>query len=239
MHRVQKNNKRVPQKVLIYVEGRNTEPSYFELLKNTTVDIIPIKVVPGTGIGSCVQFINKIYGEYNSLSKKDKSKYKQIWAVFDCDGHPDFELAIKKAVELGFKVAFSNMCIEYWFMLHFYDHNGDSIPIKNNSHSQAQIEEINRYIKKYNKGKSPQDQIGEYNIDSKKVEEDFFELMLAIDPVTNNRRIVDAYQRAKRIHASKKNNGAEYRESVTTMYDLLAQIGVIKDDDNGIIMNIC
>ena len=85
----------------------------------------------------------------------------------------------------------------------------------------------------------PQDQIGEYNIGSKKVEEDFFELMLAIDPVTNNRRIVDAYQRAKRIHASKKNNGAEYIESVTTMYDLLAQIGVIKDDDNGIIMNIC
>lgn len=238
MPQIQKSKKKVPQKVLIYVEGRNTEPSYFELLKNTTVDIVPIKVVPGNGIGSCIQFVDKIQGEYNSLPKKNKCKYKQTWAVFDCDGHPEFESAVKKAIKLGFKVAFSNMCIEYWFMLHFYNHNGAPIPLRNNSHSQAQIEEINRYIKKYNKGKLPQDQINEYNIDSKKVEEDFFELMMAIDPVTNNRRIVDAYQRAKKIHTYKRQKGAEYRESVTTMYDLLAQIGVIKDDGKNIIMNI-
>lgn len=239
MPQKQKSEKKVPQKVLIYVEGRNTEPSYFELLKSTKVNIVPIKVVPGNGIGSCAQFIDKIHGEYNSLPRKDKNKYKQKWAVFDCDGHPDFELAIKRAIELGFKVAFSNMCIEYWFMLHFYDHDGSPIPIRNNSHSQAQIEEINRYIKKYNKGKSSQDQVKEYDINSKMVEEDFFELMMAIDPITNNRRIVDAYKRAKDIHAFKKNNGAEFRESVTTIYDLLAQIGVIKDDGKSVTMNIC
>lgn len=39
--------------------------------------------------------------------------------IFDYDGHDDFWDAIKFARKNGFQVAFSSMCIEYWFVLHF------------------------------------------------------------------------------------------------------------------------
>ena len=38
-------------KVILYCEGRNTEPSYFELLKRNNCKVVPV-VVPGHGIGS-------------------------------------------------------------------------------------------------------------------------------------------------------------------------------------------
>lgn len=57
--------------------------------------------------------------------------------------------------------------------------------------------------------------------------------MLAVDPQTHNRRILDAYDRAKAIHTKKKVNGAEFCESVTTMYEFLKEIGVVKENDDG------
>lgn len=220
-----KPNSRFPQKIILYVEGRNTEPSYFDLLKRSNCTTIPV-TVRGHGVGLCVDFVDEANGKYNSLSKKDKSKYKQKWIVFDCDGHDDFSDAIKKAKEYGFRVAFSNMCVEYWFMLHFYDHDGAPIPMSGDSHSQAQIDEINRFIKRYNREKGANVKL--YDSDSKKVEDDLFDLMLAIDPITHHRRIEDACHRAEIIHQGKKEIGAEYRESVTTMYELMVELGVVR-----------
>ena len=84
-------------------------------------------------------------------SKEEKEKYSGKWMIFDYDGHDDFWDAIKFARKNGFQVAFSSMCIEYWFVLHFENHDGNPIPIKEGSHSKAQIEMINKYIGQYNK----------------------------------------------------------------------------------------
>jgi len=43
----------------------------------------------------------------------------------------------------------------------------------------------------------------------------------------NKERLVDAYNRAKAIHEAKKSIGAEFTESVTTMYELMKELGVI------------
>lgn len=228
-------NTKKPQKILLYVEGRNTEPSYFELLKRSNCKVIPV-TVPGQGIGACVDFVNTAKKNHDSLSKDKRGKYKQIWIVFDCDGHKDFSDGVKLARELGFRVAFSNMCIEYWFMLHFYDHDGSPLPLKGNSHSKAQIDEINKFIAQYNKCKNANVKL--YDSESKKVEEDFFDLMLAIDPITHNHRIVDACQRAMKIHLAKKRNGSEFSESATTMYELMEELGTVrKDKDDKFILN--
>jgi len=48
----------------------------------------------------------------------------------------------------------------------------------------------------------------------------------AIHPETHNQRLVDAYNRAKAIHEAKKSIGAEFTESVTTMYELMKELGV-------------
>ena len=45
--------------------------------------------------------------------------------------------------------------------------------------------------------------------------------MMAIHPETHNQRLLDAYNRAKIIHETKRNQGAEFAESVTTMYELI------------------
>lgn len=218
-------NTKKPQKILLYVEGRNTEPSYFDLLKRSNCTTIPV-TVPGHGIGSCVKFVEEVNAKYNRLSKSDREKYEQKWMVFDCDGHEDFADGVRLARNLGFRVIFSNMCIEYWFMLHFCNHSGEAIPLKNNSHSQSQIDEINRFIKNYNRNKNANIKL--YDCDSKLIEEDFFDLMLAIDSVTHQRRVIDACERAENIHLNKKRVGAEFRESVTNMYELMIELGVVR-----------
>lgn len=222
-----------PQKIIVFVEGRNTELSYIDLLKKSNLSVVPV-VKRGHGIGSCVEFVNDSNKAYNSLPSKTRNKYTQKWLMFDYDGHDDFSKAIKEARTLGFEIAFSSMCIEYWFLLHFQNHDGDSIPCKNNSHSYAQIEILNKHIKKYNSAlDANKPRVKLYDSGSKNVEEDLFELMLAIDPVTRNRRIEDACTRSCNIHRGKCQNGAEFEESVTTMYQFLKTIGFVKQDRNG------
>lgn len=119
------------------------------------------------------------------------------------------------------------MCIEYWFVLHFYNLDGQPIPMKNDSHSQAQIYLVNRAIELYNKNAPVK--VKPYDNESKTVEEDFFDLMMAIHPETHNQRLLDAYNRSKTIHETKRNQGAEFAESVTTMYELMKEIGVVKE----------
>ena len=232
---IQRRNRdtRQARRIILFVEGRNTEPSYFDLLKRSNCTTIPV-TVPGHGIASCVDFVEEVNVKFNRSPEKIRAKYAQKWMVFDCDGHEDFSAAIRKAKEYGFRVVFSNMCIEYWFMLHFYNHSGEAIPLKGNSHSQAQIDEINRFIKSYNKKNNADVKL--YDCDGKLIEEDFFDLMLAIDPTTHQRRIEDACERAENIHLSKKHIGAEFRESVTNMYELMIELGVVKkiEQENGI-----
>ena len=218
------------QRIILYCEGRNTEPSYFELLRRSNCKVVPV-IVPGHGIGSCMEFVEEVNKKYNSLDKAQREKYSQKWLVYDCDGHEDFAESVKRARAYGFRVAFSNMCIEYWFALHFYPLDGSAIPMRGDSHSQAQIDMINRAIELYNK--TAQVKVQPYDIGSKRVEEDFFDLMLAIHPQTHRKRLLDAYQRAKTIHKCKKVQGAETRESVTTLYELMKELRVVVEKEDG------
>lgn len=218
---------------ILYVEGRNTEKSYLDLLKKANCRVIPV-TKRGHGISKCVDFVNDSDKAWKSLPKEEKKKFDKRWLVFDADGRDDFDAGIKLARKKKFGVAFSNMCIEYWFMLHFYNHDGSEIPLIGDSHSAAQIKKINDFIKKYNKkAESP---VAEYDAGSKKVEEDFFDLMMAIDPVSNKSRVVSAFERAKIIHENKIAIGAEFHESVTTIYELLLELGVIEKKKDGYVL---
>lgn len=239
-HKDRKNKfKRVTGKIksqrqfILFVEGKNTEKSYFDLLKKANCKVIPV-TKRGHGISSCVDFVNDSDKTWKSLPKDEKDKYDKRWLVFDADGRPDFEAGIKLAKKKSFGVAFSNMCIEYWFLHHFYDHNGSAIPMIGASHSAAQIQKINDFIKMYNKKNNSS--FSEYDSKSKNVEEDFFDLLMANDPKSNKSRIVLASERAQLIHEKKKNNGCEMRESVTTMYELLIELGVIEKKNNGFVL---
>ena len=218
------------QKFILYVEGRNTEPSYFDLLRRSNCKVIPVTVA-GHGIGSCLSFVEEADKRFRALPSREREKYSQRWLVYDCDGHPDFADSIRLARSCGFRVAFSNMCIEYWFALHFHDHDGSPVPLKGDSHSQAQIDMINRAVELYNK--KAEMKVAPYDSTGKVVTEDLFDLLMAVNPVTKRQRILDAYARAKAIHQTKCCKGSEWCESVTTMYELMRELGVVTEAPDG------
>ena len=215
----------VIREYIVFCEGRNTEKSYLDLLKRSNCKIKPVPR-KGRGFSQCVDFVNDSEKAWKCMPREERKKYSKRWLIFDDDGRPDFAAGIKLARQKGFGVAFSSMCIEYWFLLHFENHNGAAIPMIGSSHSEAQIQKINNHITAYNKKTGLNIKL--YNSGSKIVEEDFFELMLAVDPITHKRRIVKAFELAKQMHEAKKANGAEFQESVTTIYELLSALGVIE-----------
>ena len=64
------------KKIILYVEGRNTEYSYLKQLKRANCKVEPVPV-RGNGIGNCMDFVNTSIGKFNSLPKKEKEKYSK------------------------------------------------------------------------------------------------------------------------------------------------------------------
>jgi len=54
-------------------------------------------------------------------AKKERNPYDSIWLFFDNDNWPQLEEAFRIIESEGFCVAYSSICIEHWFILHFED----------------------------------------------------------------------------------------------------------------------
>lgn len=110
-----------PANYLIICEGKQTEPNYFNGLKQAInkkygdkVDVmIPSIDIKGTGMNTtslvnytkrAVNYANKVYG--------------QVWVVFDKDEYSDeqFNSAIRNC---DYNVAWSNPNFELWILSHF------------------------------------------------------------------------------------------------------------------------
>ncbi|MBI1184284.1 hypothetical protein GC194_08425 [bacterium] len=52
-------------------------------------------------------------------AKKERNSYDAVWLFFDHDNWPQLEAAFKIVNTEGFCIAYSAMCIEHWFILHF------------------------------------------------------------------------------------------------------------------------
>lgn len=177
---------------LIVCEGKNTEPSYFKQFRLKTATI---KVV-GEGYNT-VSLVERA----ETLSKK--GSYDQIWCVFDKDDFNDFNNAIQKAANLGFKTAWSNQAFEYWLLLHFENHQGGGID------RNDYYDKINTYLRAWGII---------YDKDSKIITEAIFNILQE----TQNQAIV----RAKRnliFHQEVENTPAQ-SESCTLVFQLVEEI---------------
>lgn len=122
--RIDRKIKIKPEYHLIVTEGTDTEPQYFQTIK----DIINQQY--------CGKIQLDIYGEGdNTLSLFDKAKrrvgenpngYKHVWVIYDTDDFPADH--INRTAELcgqnttadtQYHAVWSNQCIELWFLLHF------------------------------------------------------------------------------------------------------------------------
>lgn len=182
--------------ILIVCEGENTEVDYFKHFRSPNVTIIPI------GIGmSTTKLVKEVEKHCKEMEKRKKIKFDEIWVVFDKDDNADFEEAIRLAESKKYKVAYSNQAFEYWFVLHFQDHQGGAMP------RSAYAGIINEYLQK---------QDAYYDAKSKHVSDAMFEIMDKSSQV--------AYDRACKLYALKKKNNQETQESVTTVHRLIKSI---------------
>ncbi len=187
--------------ILIVCEGVNTEPSYFNQFRLSSATIKAL------GKGS-----NTI-GVVKHAEKLAKTGiYDEVWVVFDKDSNPDqnFNNAIKMAAKLGFFVAYSNQAFEYWFILHFNDHQGGKMD-RSQYHGM-----INQYIGPFG---ATYDGKG-----NKRISPEFFALLNEVDPITKNPRVNLAINRAKEIYRKLSHKKPSEEESSTTVFKLVEKI---------------
>ena len=183
--------------MLIVCEGKNTEVDYFDKFQIPGITIVPVGM--GLSTTTLVREVESIRKQY--LKRKKLQKFDEIWVVFDKDNNKDFEAAIQLASSLKYKVAYSNQAFEYWFLLHFVDHQGGAMPRTD-------------YAKKINEHLKPYGIV--YDSKSKHVSDDMFDVLMAF--------LQDAYDRASRLLTIKKKQRTEYQESITTVHRVVHSI---------------
>ena len=104
--------------VYLVCEGQETEIRYFRHFRtrNSRIDIIPVTSKQKSALG-LVRKAEKTLGDkdfFPDLGDK-------IWCVFDCDANTteDLRKSADMAQKMGYEIAFSNPCIEIWFLYHF------------------------------------------------------------------------------------------------------------------------
>lgn len=119
----------------IFCEGTKTEPNYFEgfrkIINEDPIykDLVWIQIEP---IGGETLYILEQAEKYVSDHNIKKG---QIWCVYDKDSFPAdrFDSVVDQADKLNansgdvqYRCAWSNQCIELWFILHFSFYQSDN-----------------------------------------------------------------------------------------------------------------
>lgn len=108
--------------IYIICEGKETETKYFKHFRsrNCLVDIVPISS-KHTAAEHLVKHARSLLSQADYFPKDGD----QLWCVFDCDDNAN--AALKSAAEYaeknGYKIAYSNPCFEYWYLLHYVKQN--------------------------------------------------------------------------------------------------------------------
>lgn len=188
----------VHKRILVVGEGVNTEPSYFEKFKEPHVVVVPIGLGEGTR-----KLVHDVERHKEEEERKLGKKFDEVWVAFDKDSFKDFEQAIAEARDKGYQVAYSNQAVEYWFILHFMDHQGacmDRCDYAKTLNALLKDAGINLV----------------YDPDAKEVSDALFDVLY--------KRIQLAYDRAEKVYSFKQSCGTPTAESVTTIHLLVKSI---------------
>jgi hypothetical protein len=118
----------IPNKYCIFCEGTQTEPLYFKGFE-AAIESNPIykNVVRIEICGVGAETLRVIYAAESYVRENQITK-ANIWCVYDKDSFPaqdfnavSFRVAMLNASQndVRYNVAWSNQCVEYWFILHF------------------------------------------------------------------------------------------------------------------------
>jgi len=138
----------------IFCEGQQTEPLYFagfkKLIEENPIykDMVLIEIEP------CQAETMRVIGMAEEYVRRNHITKGQIWCVYDKDSFPPerfngvaerAESLNKDNPEIQYYVAWSNECIEYWFMLHFAYYTS-------NNHRTEYIDFLSRKFKEIGVG---------------------------------------------------------------------------------------
>ena len=139
----------------IFCEGERTEPNYFEGFKQG-IESNPIyREMVRIQIEPCQAETLRVIGAAEKYAAKNKIQKGQIWCVYDKDSFPakNFNAVIDRIKHLNllnpdlqYHAAWSNDCIEFWFLLHFAYYTS-------NNHRSAYIEFLNSQFNELGIGK--------------------------------------------------------------------------------------
>lgn len=122
-----KNTKPVPRKMHVYCEGEKTEPNYIQSYINSQTDkqLRSVIRIEDTAKNTPVQLVEEAVKDKNSGKNPQGDSY---WVVYDREStnkYPDalHDQAYALARQHEISIALSNVCFEYWLLLHFQNSN--------------------------------------------------------------------------------------------------------------------
>lgn len=109
--------------LLVFAEGIKTEHQYITDWYRRHRDRVTVEF---DDRGGAPLTLVKRAVEQKKIEMRDERKGKgrahsHFWCVFDRDEHPYIPEALSLAEEHGILTAYSNPCIELWFLLHFQE----------------------------------------------------------------------------------------------------------------------
>ena len=139
----------------IFCEGEQTEPLYFAGFKRLIEDNPIYKDMVLIEIEPCAAETMRVIGMAERYVKKHNIQKGQVWCVYDKDSFPAehfngvverTKLLNKDNPELQYHAAWSNECIEFWFILHFAYYTA-------NNHRTEYIDFLNNKFQELGLGK--------------------------------------------------------------------------------------
>lgn len=181
---------------LIVTTGKETEINYFKAFYESLDENIKKYITIDYEVCS----INKLIKKASEKASQYPNTYR-VWLVFDTDKDTKIIKDVaNNANAYGYNIAFSNPCIELWFLAYF----GKSPTYKNNPNITASKKCIND-LKKY---------ISEYEKNDKKI----YEIL------TTEGSEIKAINIARKKHSSYKNVHILEMYGATNMYELIEEI---------------
>lgn len=118
------------RKITIFCEGKNTEPTYFKVLRDAYAsESLTLEIFGGIGVPFTIasKAVARAKGNRAAFPARrtdvETAKSDEVWAVFDRDEHPRYEEALSLCRAHGVHVARSNPCFELWLILHEQDYD--------------------------------------------------------------------------------------------------------------------
>lgn len=119
----------------IFCEGEQTEPLYFEGFRRLIEENPIYRGMVLIEIEPCAAETMRVIGMAERYVRKNGIDRGQIWCVYDKDSFPakDFNGVAERVERLNlenqtlqYHAAWSNECIEFWFLLHFAYYTSDN-----------------------------------------------------------------------------------------------------------------